>query len=100
MAVYKARRLAYCTVPAVISCAQFGSRGSGDQRALQIFGDSIAELRAWLDARPMPTATIAREERGSCTVLRPVADRTMPWPEKVRAGLRERRARPGNRCKG
>ena len=48
----------------------------------------------------MPTATIAREERGSCTVLRPVADRTMPSPEKVRAGLRERRARPGNRCKG
>ena len=55
--------------------------------ARDFFGDSIAELKAWLDAHPKPNANITREERGSCTVLRPCSDRVVSWPEKVRPCL-------------
>jgi hypothetical protein len=55
--------------------------------AREFFGDSIAVLKAWLDAHPKPTATIKREQRGFCTVPRLDADRAMPWPEKARAAL-------------
>ena len=65
--------------------------------ARDFFGDSIAELKAWLDANPKPNATITREERGSCTVLRPHSDRAMSWPEKVRLVLQAGKLRQRGR---
>lgn len=62
--------------------------------ARDFFGDSIAELRAWLDANPKPSAKIEREHAGSCVVLRPCSNRAMPWPEKVRSALQAGKLRP------
>jgi hypothetical protein len=54
---------------------------------------AIAELYAALGVQPRctaPAASVTREIRGRCTVLRLDAKRAMSWPEKARAALKSR----------